>query len=499
VPAEANGAQLVRGLYATAINVHNPMLPKTSDLGTVAFGKKMAVALPWQKSGPVSRFERAILKSNHAFEIDCEEIMARRVILSEDFSTGIPAIWTNEDAWGTGCGRGIGSPFMAPWAIVDPLCGAVSEELLYTDYFDTRLCTDVALWFSNQFAHETETTATLRVTGNHGKTWSDVLTMASDDGYPAPNWKEVDLGPLVGAEGSQIEFAYSTSGGFWAIDNVWVLCDPPDLSFKALVGSSSEAQMVLITNTGTADLGVNSVSLAGTDASQFLIPDEDCTGGPVAPSASCAVQVALVPGSTGEKSAKLVISSDDSGHPTLEVPLTGKGVLLLANPEQGTLGSEVKITGSEFGETKGKVLIGGAALKVLNWGQEEIKGLISKVVTTGSAEVTVQRKEPKGAAPISEAEAFTVETPEIWRVEPDHGGVGTDVKITGRYFGVKKGKVYLVLGDTVKSCKVMSWQMDATTGLSTVHFLVPKGLPAGTYDLKVTNKIGQGRDNFKVE
>jgi len=76
VPAGANGAQVVRGLYATAINVHNPSFPKGTNDGTVVFGKKVAVALPWQKPGPVSQFERAILKSNHAFEIDCEEIAA---------------------------------------------------------------------------------------------------------------------------------------------------------------------------------------------------------------------------------------------------------------------------------------------------------------------------------------------------------------------------------------------------------------------------------------
>jgi len=76
VPAGANGAQVVRGLYATAINVHNPALPKSGDDGTVVFAKKVAIALPWQKSGPVSHFERAVLKPNHAFEIDCEEIAA---------------------------------------------------------------------------------------------------------------------------------------------------------------------------------------------------------------------------------------------------------------------------------------------------------------------------------------------------------------------------------------------------------------------------------------
>lgn len=76
VPAGANGAPVVRGLYATAVNVHNPALPRGTNDGTVIFAKKVAVALPWQKSGPVSRFQRAVLKSNHAFEIDCEEIAA---------------------------------------------------------------------------------------------------------------------------------------------------------------------------------------------------------------------------------------------------------------------------------------------------------------------------------------------------------------------------------------------------------------------------------------
>jgi hypothetical protein len=159
----------------------------------------------------------------------------------------------------------------------------------------------------------------------------------------------------------------------------------------------------------------------------------------------------------------------------------------------------VEITGSGFGGKKGKVLIGGAALKVTEWSGEVIRGLISSVITTGPSEVVIQPKEPKGAKPISEAGLFTVETPEIWKVEPNHGGAGTDVEITGRYFGTKKGKVYLARGDTMKSCKVVTWEMNATTGISTVHFLVPKGLPVGTYVLRVTNKVGEGTIGVTIE
>jgi hypothetical protein len=253
----------------------------------------------------------------------------------------------------------------------------------------------------------------------------------------------------------------------------------------------------MITNKGTAHLSISTIDLVGTEASHFQISIDGCSGKSIEPNGSCAVEVVFMPNTLGPdlKNVNFSISSDDAGSPSLVV-LSGKRVKFLASPESGTLGSEITIAGSEFGLKKGKVLIGGAALKVLNWGQEEIKGLISKVVTTGPSEVMVQRKEPKGALPISEAGAFTVETPEIWRVEPNHGGVGTDVTITGKYFGTKKGKV--TIGG--KSCKVTSWTMDAITGASTVQFLVPKGLaPATTYDLKVINKVGEGTEKFTID
>ncbi len=90
VPAAANGAQVVRGLYATAINVSNPAAPRGTESGTAVFAKRFAIALPWQTSGPVSRFERAILEADHAFEIDCEEIAARFSRPSSDSSTPAP-------------------------------------------------------------------------------------------------------------------------------------------------------------------------------------------------------------------------------------------------------------------------------------------------------------------------------------------------------------------------------------------------------------------------
>jgi hypothetical protein len=57
------------GQYFTAINVHNP------SLRPVAFRKKIAVALPGERAGKVSRFFEAQLKSDEALEIDCPDIL----------------------------------------------------------------------------------------------------------------------------------------------------------------------------------------------------------------------------------------------------------------------------------------------------------------------------------------------------------------------------------------------------------------------------------------
>ena len=72
---------------------------------------------------------------------------------------------------------------------------------------------------------------------------------------------------------------------------------------------------------------------------------------------------------------------------------------------------------------------------------------------------------------------------------------GEKVAITGRFFWTQKGKV--TIGG--KSCKVVSWTMDATTGVTSVQFLIPKGLAPATYDLKVINKVGEGTDSFTID
>jgi len=168
----------------------------------------------------------------------------------------------------------------------------------------------------------------------------------------------------------------------------------------------------------------------------------------------------------------------------------------LISPNEGTLGTEVTITGAGFGASKGKVLIGGLALKISEWTDTRIQGAISKVPTPGVAsDVVVQPKVPKGAPPITEPGGFTARGPDITSVEPESGVSGSTSPITihGKFFSKKKGKVTLERAGTVKNCKVLTWTME------TITFLVPKKMTAASdYTLRVSNSVGSDTTTFGV-
>jgi hypothetical protein len=102
-----------------------------------------------------------------------------------------------------------------------------------------------------------------------------------------------------------------------------VTVTPTSLAFATTaVGTTSIAQGVTVKNSGTANLTVTSITLAGTNASSFVQANE--CGSPLAPGASCAILVALKPTVTGSLTATLSIADNGSGSPQV-VTLTGTG------------------------------------------------------------------------------------------------------------------------------------------------------------------------------
>jgi uncharacterized repeat protein (TIGR01451 family) len=98
---------------------------------------------------------------------------------------------------------------------------------------------------------------------------------------------------------------------------------PASLTYTDTVGGGASApQNVTITNTGTANLVIQTPTLGGANADQFQIsaPPSTLT---IAPSASVTVGIVFNPTTTGPKSATLTINSNDPDTPAAQVTLTG--------------------------------------------------------------------------------------------------------------------------------------------------------------------------------
>lgn len=62
------GGIVAPGQYFTAVNVHNP------GMKDIALRKKIALAFPNQKPGPISKWIEAKMAPDQAFEVDCPEM-----------------------------------------------------------------------------------------------------------------------------------------------------------------------------------------------------------------------------------------------------------------------------------------------------------------------------------------------------------------------------------------------------------------------------------------
>jgi|GEM_PF-3309146 len=174
-----------------------------------------------------------------------------------------------------------------------------------------------------------------------------------------------------------------------------------------------------------------------------------------------------------------------------------------------TIGTQITISGSNFGTKKGKVLIGGISTNIIEWTDTRIITNVKKVpLPVGLYVITVKRWPLNGISSALSAGTATIKTPELDTLATDHGTPKVEIKATGKFFSTKKGKVYLEYdkdGQTKKkNCKITYWYMNPTTGASELKFLVPKPskrFPAGPYPLKVANRIGiaTAKINFTIE
>jgi len=103
-----------------------------------------------------------------------------------------------------------------------------------------------------------------------------------------------------------------------------VSLSPTSLTFNSqTVGTSSESQQIMLSNTGNAVLSIDSITIIGTNAAEFS-QTNSCSAS-LAADSSCTINVTFTPTAAGTATASVSITDNAAGSPQT-VPLTGTGV-----------------------------------------------------------------------------------------------------------------------------------------------------------------------------
>ncbi|MGA3026769.1 MAG: choice-of-anchor D domain-containing protein [Bryobacteraceae bacterium] len=105
---------------------------------------------------------------------------------------------------------------------------------------------------------------------------------------------------------------------------------PPSLTFaQQNVGTTSAAQQMSVTNTGSVSLTITGV--ASTNATEFPLSLDGCSGNTLTPAQFCTVSVKFLPSLGGTRSTTIKVTDNATGSPqSLSVTGTGYGIPVAA-------------------------------------------------------------------------------------------------------------------------------------------------------------------------
>ncbi|MBV9086798.1 MAG: choice-of-anchor D domain-containing protein, partial [Acidobacteriaceae bacterium] len=135
----------------------------------------------------------------------------------------------------------------------------------------------------------------------------------------------------TGVRTASLDFSTNVPGGLQSVGLSGsgtapaIAISPSSVSFgDQLVNATSSSTSITLTNTGTANLTISSITKSGTNAADFTVSTPFLPTN-ISPNSSISIAVTLRPSSLGPKSATLTIG-DNTTTATHTVDLTGNGV-----------------------------------------------------------------------------------------------------------------------------------------------------------------------------
>jgi hypothetical protein len=261
----------------------------------------------------------------------------------------------------------------------------------------------------------------------------------------------------------------------WTVTTFQVTVPPPPPSGPAPVinsvsPTSGTPGMTQVTVSGSnfgSTQGSGSVELGNTDATMVS-------------SWSDSQIVATVPLGSGPGVAQVY----QNGLYSNTIPFTTVVPSISSvSPASGTAGTQITITGSNFGASQGSstILINGAWTNAVNWSNSTIVATVSAYASTGNVVVNVNGV-PSNAVP------FTT-SPSITGLAPAFGLPGTSVTITGSNFGPTQGTSTVTFNGIPATPGAWNW--------TSISVPVPTGATSGPVVVTV-NGMTSNPSTFSV-
>jgi sugar lactone lactonase YvrE len=147
----------------------------------------------------------------------------------------------------------------------------------------------------------------------------------SGDGGPAQSARLANAGSSVDAAGNLYIGDEGNNRIRYVLLAPAISNTPGSLAFGNVpLNQTSAPQTVTTLSSGGLDLNLTSVSITGTNATEFAISSNTCPAVPVAPNRKCAVSVTFTPTNYGKQTATLSFADNATGSPQ-SVSLSGSG------------------------------------------------------------------------------------------------------------------------------------------------------------------------------
>jgi Zn-dependent metalloprotease len=163
---------------------------------------------------------------------------------------------------------------------------------------------------------------------------------------------------------------------------------PQAVSMGQVSVGTNASKQIAISNTGTGDLVVESVTLSGTNANMFKIIG-GCTGQTIPSAGSCKFNVDFLPASAGQKSAAIEISSNDPDEPKHTINISGTGVAAPSQAPTANAGTDQSVTEGNTVTLDGTASSdAGGTIAAYTWTQTDSTGNAVTLSSTSASKPT---------------------------------------------------------------------------------------------------------------